>query len=100
MLAHGIDIPQDKLAEFCRRHGIARLSLFGSMLRADFRPESDIDVLVEFLPGRTPGLFRFAGMEMELCDLLERHVHLCTPGDLSVYIRDKVLSEARVQYAA
>ena len=95
-----VAIPADRIAAFCRSHGVARLSLFGSVLRDDFGPQSDIDVLVEFLPDRTPGLFRFAGMELELMRMLGRKVHLCTPNDISRYIRDQVLREARLQYAA
>jgi predicted nucleotidyltransferase len=94
------NIPHELIADFCRRHSIARLSLFGSILRDDFGPDSDVDVLVEFIAGATPGLFRFAGMEMELSQLLGRTVHLCTPADLSKYFREQVLREARLQYAA
>jgi len=100
MVIHGVPIPRDRIADFCRRHGIARLSLFGSILRDDFGPESDIDVLVEFLPDRTPGLFAFAGMQMELSDLLRRQVDLRTPADLSRYFRAQVVHEARLLHAA
>ena len=93
-------ISPDQIAPFCRKHGVARLALFGSVLRDDFGPESDVDVLVEFAPGKTPGLFRFAGMELELTQMFGRTVHLCTPNDISRYIRDQVLREARLQYAA
>jgi uncharacterized protein len=75
-----ISLPHDKIATFCRRHGIARLSLFGSVLRDDFQPVSDIDVLVEFLPDRIPGLIRYAGTEIELSGLLGHKVDLNTPG--------------------
>jgi len=76
------------------------LALFGSALRPDFGPESDIDVLVEFEPGRTPGLLGMARMERELSALFEeRKVDLRTPEDLSRYFRQKVLEEAEVQYA-
>lgn len=94
-----IDIPTDKIAEFCRRNHIRRLSLFGSVLRDDFRPESDVDVLVEFEPGKTPGL-RFFDMEDELSELFGRKVDLNTAGFLSRYFRDEVLAEAGVQYDA
>jgi predicted nucleotidyltransferase len=90
---------QTKLADFCRRHHIRRLALFGSVLRDDFGPESDVDVLVEFEPGHVPGL-AFFDMEEELSDLLGRKVDLNTPGFLSPYFRDEVLEEAEVQYAA
>jgi uncharacterized protein len=94
-----VEIPRDKIAEFCRRHGIRRLSLFGSILREDFNPESDVDVLVEFEPERTPGL-AFFGMQEELSALLGRQVDLNTPGFLSDYFRDDVLRKAEAQYAA
>jgi|SRR3972149_2938960 len=99
MTYHGIQIPRDAIANFCHRHHIRRLSLFGSILRDDFRPESDIDVLVEFEPGRTPGLAFFA-MQDELTELLGHRVDLHTPASLSKYFRDEVLAEAQVQYAA
>ena len=95
-----IAIDRDRIAEFCRRHHIRKLSLFGSVLRDDFRPDSDVDVLVEFEPDHVPGLIRLGGMERELSDLLGRKADLRTPGDLSVYFRQKVLDTAEVQYAA
>jgi len=94
-----IDIPKEKLAEFCRRNRIRRLSLFGSVLREDFGPQSDVDVLVEFEPETRVGL-RFFTMEQELSTLLGRKVDLNTPGFLSKYFRDEVLAEAEVQYDA
>ncbi|HYE60770.1 MAG TPA: nucleotidyltransferase family protein [Phycisphaerales bacterium] len=100
MQLHGVTFPPDEIASFCARHGIARLALFGSILREDFSPASDIDVLVEFLPGRTPGLFAFAGMQMELTAMLGRRVDLRTPEDLSRYFRNDVMRHAVVQYAA
>lgn len=87
-----------QLADFCQRHHIRRLAFFGSVLRADFGPHSDVDVLVEFEPEHVPGLIRFAGMELELAELLGRRVDLHTPNSLSRYFRDKVLREAQVQY--
>ncbi|MDY7011255.1 MAG: nucleotidyltransferase family protein [Planctomycetota bacterium] len=95
-----IDIPKEKIAEFCRRNRIRRLALFGSVLRGDFRPDSDIDVLVEFEPGARVGMLRLAGMEIELSGLLGRKVDLNTPGFLCDYFRDQVLAEAEVQYDA
>jgi uncharacterized protein len=92
-------MPAEKIADFCRRHHIRKLSLFGSVLRDDFRPESDIDVLVEFEPDCTPG-FAFFAMEHELSEMLGRKVDLNTPGFLSHYFRDEVLKEAEVQYDA
>lgn len=94
-----ISIPREQIAEFCRQHHICKLSLFGSVLRDDFRPDSDVDVLVEFEPDHIPGLIRFAGMELELSDILGgRKVDLNTPKFLSPYFRDEVLAEAEVQY--
>ncbi len=95
-----IDFPAAKITDFCRRHGIARLSLFGSALRADFSPESDIDVLAEFQPGRAPGFIASAGMQLELEAIIGRKVDLRTPADLSKYFRDEVLREARLIHAA
>jgi len=94
---HDITIPRERVAEFCRRNGIRRLALFGSVLRDDFGPKSDIDVLVEFEPGRTPG-FAFFGLQDELSAMLGRTVDLNTPMCLSKYFRDEVLREAEVLY--
>lgn len=95
-----IDIPADKIAEFCKRNGIRKLSLFGSALRDDFRPDSDIDLLVEFRAGEAPSMLDLARMERELSSLLGgRKVDLRTPNELSRYFRDEVLSTATVQYA-
>ena len=93
-----IELPKEKIADFCRRHNIRKLAVFGSALREDFRPDSDLDVLVEFDPDHTPGL-AFFGMEQELSELLGRKVDLNTAQFLSPYFRDKVLAEAEVQYA-
>lgn len=95
---HAIDMPQEAIAAFCRRNRIRRLSLFGSVLRDDFRPDSDIDMLVEFEPDARVGLMDLAGMQIELSQLLGREVDLRTPGFLSDYFRDEVLAEAEVQY--
>jgi predicted nucleotidyltransferase len=94
-----IDIPRERIAEFCRRNHIRRLALFGSVLRDDFGPESDVDVLVEFDPEYIPGL-AFFGMERELSELLGRKVDLNTPGFLSRHFRGRVMAEAVVQYDA
>jgi predicted nucleotidyltransferase len=94
-----IEIPQKKIAEFCKRNHICKLSLFGSVLRENFRPDSDIDMLVEFDPDHIPGLIRLAGMEIELTDILGRKVDLRTPQDLSRYFRQEVINSAEVQYA-
>ncbi|RJP18366.1 MAG: nucleotidyltransferase [Candidatus Abyssobacteria bacterium SURF_5] len=92
-----ISIEKEKIAEFCRRHHIKKLSFFGSVLREDFTPNSDIDVLVEFEAGHVPGL-AFFDIERKLCHLLGRKVDLHTPQFLSRYFRDEVLSEAEVLY--
>ncbi len=95
-----IYIPEDKIAEFCRRNGIQSLSLFGSVLRDDFTPESDIDILVEFKPGRTPGLAFFGSMPDDLSEILGRRVDLNTAHFLSPYFRQEVLEDAEVIYVA
>lgn len=107
MVIHGISFPEGPIADFCRRHGVARLSLFGSILREatpeggyGFRPTSDVDMLVEFLPGRVPSLLKFAGMQMEMSVLIGREAQLCTPAMLSRYFRDDVMREARSLHAA
>jgi uncharacterized protein len=97
MVLHGIDFPAKPIAEFCRAHRIRRLALFGSILRDDFAPHSDIDVLVEFEPETRIGL-RFFSLQEELSRLLGRQVDLHTPGFLGKRFRDQVLSEATVQY--
>jgi predicted nucleotidyltransferase len=94
-----IAIDRDAIATFCRRHHVRRLALFGSVLREDFAPGSDVDVLVEFEAGHVPGL-AFFDMERELSELLGRKVDLNTPGFLSRYFRDRVLAEAENQYVA
>lgn len=97
----GIRLDHAKIAEFCRRHGIRRLSLFGSVLRPDFGPGSDVDVLVEFEPGRPVSFFDIFDMEEELSTLVGgRRVDLRTPAELSRYFRADVLAHAEVQYAA
>ena len=93
-----IELPRERIEAFCVRHDIRKLSLFGSVLTERFGPASDIDVLVEFEPGKGPGYIGFAGMELELSELLGRKVDLRTPGELSRYFRDKVLASAVVQY--
>ena len=93
----GIDIPRETIADFCRRHHIRRLAFFGSVLRDDFGPDSDVDVLVEFEPGRTPGL-AFITIQEELSALIGRAVDLVTFKGLSRRIRSQVLATAAVQY--
>ncbi|MEW6336260.1 MAG: nucleotidyltransferase family protein [Acidobacteriota bacterium] len=93
MPPRGLNVDRDTLAALCRRHGIRRLALFGSALRGDFGPSSDIDILVEFIPGRSVGL-RFVAIQDELSALFGRPVDLNTPGFLSPHFRDRVLREA------
>jgi len=100
MPAQAIDIPRETVAEFCRRHHIRQLSLFGSVLRDDFRPDSDLDVLIEFQPGAGAGLIRLAGMEIELGELLGRPVDLNTPGNFRQPLRDEIVGQAEVVYVA
>ena len=94
-----IELPKERIEEFCKRHHIRKLSLFGSALRDDFSPESDLDLLVEFDPVHIPGLIRLAGMEIELTEILGRKVDMRTAQDLSRYFRDEVLNSSKVQYA-
>lgn len=94
-----IRIPREQIRQFCKKYHIRKLSLFGSVLRDDFTPTSDIDVLVEFQPGGKIGLFKMAHMENELSDLIGRKVDLRTPQDLSRYFRQEVVENAEVQYA-
>jgi len=94
-----LNVDQALLESYCRKHRIKTLSLFGSMLRGDFREDSDIDILVEFEEGVRIGLFGIAGMELELTDLLGRKVDLRTPAELSPLFRPDVLEEAEIQYA-
>lgn len=100
MVLHGITFSEQRIAEICQARGVRRLSIFGSILRDDFDAESDVDMLVEFEPGRTPGLFGFAGLQLALTELLGRRVHLHTAKMLAPEYRDDVVSQARVQYAA
>ena len=98
-MTKNIDIPKDRIAAFCRRHHIRRLALFGSVLRDDFGPESDVDVLVEFEPDTKVGFFKLYDLEQELSRLLDgRRVEMNTPRSLSKYFRDRVLSEAEALY--
>jgi len=99
MTHHGIEIPKDRIAAFCRKHHIQKLALFGSILSEEFRPDSDIDILVEFEPGQTPSLLGMAGLELELTEMLGRKVDLRTPWELSRYFREEVVRSAEVQYA-
>ena len=93
-------IPKDKLIEFCKSNHIRKLSVFGSAIRGQLAPDSDIDLLVEFEEGHTPGLFSIVKMEMKLAEMLSRKVDLRTPEDLSQYFRDEVVQNAEIQYQA
>lgn len=100
-LAPGLLVDDEALAAFCRRHGIRRLSLFGSALSGGLDPDSDLDLLVEFAPDRVPGLLKLAALERELSELIAgRAIDLRTAGDLSPRFRDRVRAEARELYAA
>ena len=93
-----IEVPTEEIAAFCRRNHIRRLAFFGSVLRGDFTPESDVDVLVEFEPGARVGLITLAGMEIELTRLLGRKAEMHTVKGLNPHFRDAVLEQAEVQY--
>ena len=92
-----LNVPEGEVVAFCRRNHILKMSLFGSVLRDDFGPDSDVDVLVEFHPDHIPGLMTLAGIEIELSRILGgRKVDMHTPGGLSKYLVDRVLAEAEV----
>jgi len=94
-----IAVRKDKIADFCKHHHIRRLAIFGSALRGDFDRESDVDVLVDFEAGYTPGFFKLFEIEEELSGVFGgRKVDLRTPEDLSRYFRDEVVAAAEVQY--
>ncbi len=99
MKFHRPEIPRQEVADFCRRHFIRRMSLFGSALRGEATPDSDLDFLVEFHPDHLPNLIELAAMERELSEILKRSVDLRTAEDLSRYFRDQVVAEAEIQYA-
>lgn len=99
MAATSLTFDRGRLEEFCRSHHIRRLSVFGSVLHGDARPDSDLDLLVEFEPDHAVGLIRLAGIQLELSRLLGRPVDLRTPADLSRYFRAEVMAEAEVLVA-
>lgn len=100
-MTNNLSIPKKELEDFCRSHGIRKLAFFGSVLRPDFRPESDVDVLVEFESGRKVGYFEVYDLERELSAILGgRKVDLNTPRSLSKYFREQALAEAQVEYVA
>ena len=97
-LHDNINVPHEAIAAFCRRNHIRKLSFFGSVLRDDFDADSDVDVLVEFEPEKTPGFITFAGMQIELTKILGREADMHTPPSLSLYFRQDVLDIAEVAY--
>jgi predicted nucleotidyltransferase len=99
MMTPRISVDRQRIADFCSRHGIRRLALFGSVLRDDFDADSDVDILVEFEPQHVPG-FAFVQLQDELSAILGRTVDLHTPASLSRYFRDRVMTEAQDQYVA
>ncbi|MGE5646337.1 MAG: nucleotidyltransferase family protein [Acidobacteriota bacterium] len=99
-LISGIELPMDRIADLCRRYGVKELSVFGSAARGGMRPESDIDILVEFEPGARIGLIKFATLSDELQSLLGRKVDLVTKPGLKPRVRPEVLREAQLVYAA
>ena len=100
MPSERLSLSNDQIRAFCQKHHIRRLALFGSVLRDDFGPLSDVDVLVEFEPGHVPGLLRLAAIQRELSAMIGgRPVDMRTPRDLSRYFRDDVAAQAVVQYA-
>jgi predicted nucleotidyltransferase len=94
-----VELPKEKIAAFCRKHHMAKLSVFGSALTEDLGPDSDVDFLVEFEPGHVPGYIGLAGMELELSAIIGRKADIRTPAELSKYFRDDVMAAAVVQYA-
>jgi predicted nucleotidyltransferase len=99
MIQDRLKFPDGFLEGFCKRNNIRKLSLIGSVLRADFRPDSDVDIIVEFEQGKTPSLLRMAGLEIELSKILGRKVDLRTPEDLGRHMRQRIMAEAQLQYA-
>ncbi len=98
MVQSRIDLPQAEIAAFCRRYPIRKLSLFGSVLRADFTPASDVDVLVEFEPDAGIGYFELVQMQNELAQIIGRPIDLLTPGAISRHFRQHVMETAQVIY--
>ena len=100
ILTSGIELPTDRIADVCRRYDVQELSVFGSAARGDLKPESDIDMLVDFKPGARIGLVKFASLNDELQDLLGRRVDLVTKPGLKPRVRPHVLREAQLVYSA
>ena len=99
MVQERVKFPDGFLDAFCKRNSIQRLSFFGSVLRSDFRNNSDVDMLVEFAEGKTPSLLRIAGLEIELAKIVGRKVDLRTPEDIGRHMRARIMGEAQLQYA-
>jgi len=95
-----IQVNREQIADFCRRHHVRKLAFFGSVLRDDFRSDSDVDVLVEFAPDYRLGLFELMRMQREFSNMIGREADFRTPEDLGRYMRDRVIAESEVQYAA
>ena len=100
MLIGQVDLPLDKIAGICRKYQVRELSLFGSALRDDFRPERDVDLLVDFLPHHTVGMIEYAACQMDLAETLGRDVDLVDKKSLKKFIRREVVDTARIIYAA
>lgn len=99
-MAIGVEFDRIALRQYCIENRIHRLMFFGSVLRDDFTPKSDVDVIVEFEPGASVGMLKFARIERELSDIIGRKIDLNTKGFLSPYFKDEVLKEAQTQYVA
>ena len=95
-----IQVDTEQIRDFCRRHHIRKFAFFGSVLRDDFRPDSDVDVLIEFEPDFRLGLFDLIRMQQEFSRIIGREADFRTPDDLGRFIRDRVIAESEVQYAA
>ncbi|MHB9026747.1 MAG: nucleotidyltransferase family protein [Armatimonadota bacterium] len=95
-----LHINREQIAHFCRRHHIRKFAFFGSVLREDFRPDSDVDVLIEFEPEHIPGLIELMAMQLEFSEMIGREADFRAPGDLHRSFRDRVVAEAEVLYAA
>ena len=93
-----IDLPVEAIRDYCETQPIERLSVFGSALRNELTLESDIDLLVEYVPEARIGLFDMGGHLMDLSEIVGRRVDLCTPNELSKYIRDEIVESARLIY--
>jgi predicted nucleotidyltransferase len=98
MIEDRVNLTKEQIADFCKKNHIKKFAFFGSVLLDDFRPDSDIDILIDLESGAPIGLFEMADMELELSDMINRKVDLRTPQDLSKYFRNKVVEESKVLY--